>query len=123
MKKIALILLLFVSSQAFADGYYHGYRHHYSPMYMPTVLPSVYYAPAYYNPPVINTYPSAADILLPMAVGGVIGYALADKPSSSASSSSSRSASNAKSGEPLYQYQIIHDAECDCDKRVLVRVE
>lgn len=124
MKKIAFILLLFVSGQALADGYYHGYGHyHYTPMYMPTVLPSVYYAPAYYSPPVINTYPSASDILLPMAVGGVIGYALADKSSSSSNSSSSKSASNVKSGEPLYQYQTIHDANCDCDKKVLVRVD
>lgn len=125
MKKIALTLLLLVSSQAFADGYYHDYqRHHFTPMYTPTVLPSVYYAPTYYSgyytPPVINTYPSASDILLPMAVGGLIGYALADK--SSSSSSSSTNSYNVNSGEPLYQYQTIHDANCDCDKKLLVKI-
>lgn len=126
MKRIILLMMLAISGQAAADGYHrhHPHGHHH---YVPPVYPSVYYTPTYlpplYAPPVVihQSYPDVSDVMLPMILGGVIGYALSDAKSDSRPSAAT--SPGVTKGEPVYQYQTIHDAECDCDKRVLVRVD
>lgn len=127
MKKIMLIVLLAVSTQASAGDRHgrHHERHHPAPVYYgPTYYTPSYYAPGYYGPvypaPIVinDNHMDTADILMPMLIGGVIGYALADQKDSDKPTTSSVSKS-----EPLYQYKTIHDADCNCDRRVLVKVE
>jgi hypothetical protein len=136
MKNIAFIVMALLSSHVFAEGDRHGgdhgydrhYERHYErTYYVAPVAPTVYYTPnyypGYYKPPVIvQTYPSTTDILLPMIVGAAIGYAVADTKTGTNSTPVTHQTS-VKPNEPIYQYQTIHDAGCDCDKRVLVRVD
>ncbi len=127
MKKLMLIVLLAISTQASADGHHEEhYAHHAStPVYYgPSYYTPSYYSPGYYVPtypaPVVITQPrmDMADLMVPMLFGGVIGYALAEQKAPERVQTPSNI-----SNEPVYQYKTIHDAQCDCDRRVLVRMD
>lgn len=103
MKKIlAVLALIGVSTSALADGY-HGHPYH------------------GYRPPVIHEYHSSTgDVLLPMVIGGVVGYVIAQPKQQPVVVQQVPAGVNVN--EPIYQYQVVHDAACDCDKRVLVKI-
>lgn len=67
----------------------------------------------------------ATDTLVPMVMGGIVGYVIRDKGILNSSPQPvviQQVPSNINYSEAIYQYQIIHDVKCNCDKRVLVRV-
>ena len=67
----------------------------------------------------------ASDTLVPMVMGGIVGYVIRDKGILNNSSQPvviQQVPSSINYSEPIYQYQIIHEVKCNCDKRVLVRV-
>jgi hypothetical protein len=67
----------------------------------------------------------ATDTLVPMVMGGIVGYVIRDKGILNNSPQPvviQQVPSSINYSEPIYQYQIIHDVKCNCDKRVLVRV-
>ncbi len=67
----------------------------------------------------------STDTLVPMVMGGIVGYVIRDKGifnNSSQTTVTQQVPSSINFSEPIYQYQIIHDVNCNCDKRVLVRV-
>lgn len=67
-------------------------------------------------------YNTSTDVLIPVLVGGVIGYFIA-KPKEPQQPLIIRQAPvTIINGEPIYQYQTIFDAECQCERRVLVRI-
>ena len=124
LKHILLVSLLSFSMASMADsdrGEHHRDMHE-----------SRYEGPVYRGPVVVHEndhyyHRDTGDVLVPMIIGGVVGYVLAQpkstpQPQASVPSASGNSKSRIIHGEPLYQYQIIHDMECDCDKRVLNRV-
>lgn len=122
MKKIlAILALVGVSSTAFADPHWgHGYGGHDDwrrpyPGYRPPVVHE------YYG----NGYSSTGDVLVPMIIGGVVGYAIhgAQQPQQPVIvQQQPQVIQRVDPSEPVYQYQTIHDAACDCDKRVLVKI-
>jgi hypothetical protein len=67
----------------------------------------------------------ATDTLVPMVMGGIVGYVIRDKGIFNNSQQPvviQQVPFSINYSEPIYQYQIIHDVKCNCDKRVLVRV-
>ena len=67
----------------------------------------------------------ASDTLVPMVMGGIVGYVIRDKGMLNNSPQPvviQQVPTNINYNEAIYQYQIIHDVKCNCDKRVLVRV-
>jgi hypothetical protein len=96
MKKTLLALLLaIISTTALADGYHNrGY------------------------------YSNGNDVLLPLIVGGTLGYIIAQprtivvQQPQYAPLPSYVPANN----EPIYQYQNIYDGNCACYRRVLVQI-
>jgi hypothetical protein len=67
----------------------------------------------------------ATDTLVPMVMGGIVGYVIRDKGvfnNSPQPGVIQQMPSSINYSEPIYQYQIIHEVNCNCDKRVLVRV-
>lgn len=114
MKKfLAVLALVSVSTSALADGYhgrpYPGYR-----------------------PPVIHEYrsyhSSTGDVLMPLILGGVVGYAIGNDGRQQQQQPviiqqpQVIQQPRINPNEPVYQYQTIHDMECDCDRRVLVKI-
>lgn len=67
----------------------------------------------------------SSDNLVPMVMGGIVGYVIRDKNILNNSPQPvviQQVPSSINYSEPIYQYQIIHEVNCNCDKRVLVRV-
>ena len=67
----------------------------------------------------------ATDTLIPMVMGGIVGYVIRDKGILNNAPQPvviQQVPSSINYSEPIYQYQIIHEVKCNCDKRVLVRV-
>ena len=67
----------------------------------------------------------SADTLVPMVMGGIVGYVIRDKNIFNNSSQPvviQQAPSSINYNEPIYQYEIIHEVKCNCDKRVLVKV-
>ena len=67
----------------------------------------------------------SSDNLVPMVMGGIVGYVIRDKNILNNSPQPvviQEVPSSINYSEPIYQYQIIHEVNCNCDKRVLVRV-
>jgi hypothetical protein len=67
----------------------------------------------------------ATDTLIPMVMGGIVGYVIRDKGILNNSPQPvviQQVPSSINYSEPIYQYQIIHEVNCNCDKRVLIRV-
>lgn len=67
----------------------------------------------------------SSDNLVPMVMGGIVGYVIRDKNILNNSPQPvviQQVPSSINYSEPIYQYQIIHEVKCNCDKRVLVRV-
>jgi hypothetical protein len=65
------------------------------------------------------------DTLVPMVMGGIVGYVIRDKGILNNSPQPvviQQVPSGINYSEPIYQYQIIREVKCNCDKRVLVRV-
>lgn len=67
-------------------------------------------------------YNSSGDILIPVLVGGVIGYFIAKPKEPQQPLIIQRAPATIINGEPIYQYQTIFDTECQCERRVLVRI-
>ena len=96
MKKLLLAsLLATLSTTAIADGYYNR-----------------------------NYHSNGNDVLLPLIVGGTLGYIIAQprtvvvQQPQYAPLPSYVPANN----EPIYQYQNIYDGNCACYRRVLVQI-
>lgn len=67
----------------------------------------------------------SSDNLVPMVMGGIVGYVIRDKNILNNSPQPvviQQVPSSINYSEPIYQYQIIHEVNCNCDKRLLVRV-
>jgi len=67
----------------------------------------------------------SADTLVPMVMGGIVGYVIRDKGILNNSPQPvviQQVPSSINYSEPIYQYQTIHEVNCNCDKRVLIRV-
>lgn len=96
MKKLLLAsLLATLSTTAIADGYYNR-----------------------------NYHSNGNDVLLPLIVGGTLGYIIAQprtvvvQQPQYAPLPSYVPANN----EPIYQYQNIYDGNCACYRRILVQI-
>lgn len=96
MKKTLLALLLAsLSTTAFADGRYgHGYR-------------------------------GGGNVLLPLIVGGTLGYIIAQPRQQIIIVQEPQYAplpSYVPANEPIYRYENIYDANCNCYRQVLVQI-
>jgi len=97
MKKTLLALVLAtISTTVIADGYHNrGYRGH----------------------------SSGDNVLLPLIVGGTLGYIIA-QPRTIVMQEPQYAPlpSYVPANEPIYQYQNIYDGNCACYRRVLVQI-
>lgn len=133
MKKFIVALsLLAMASSAMAHGVNWGYQ----PMYGPGVPPPpVYYGGGhhYYGGGYRGGYSSSTDVILPMIIGGAVGYAIngATRPQQPQQpviiqqpqvQQQTLPGSVYNANEPLYQYKDGYDQECQCNRRVLVKV-
>jgi len=97
MKTTLLALLLAsLSTTAFADGRYgHGYHGH----------------------------GGGNDVLLPLIVGGTIGYIIAQPRTVVVQQPQyAPLPSYVPANEPIYRYENIYDANCNCYRQVLVQI-
>jgi len=68
-------------------------------------------------------YPShRSQWVVPLVVGGVLGYALAEPRRESVSYTSTVRAPVVYSEQPVYEERWVYFSDCDCQRRVLVRV-
>jgi len=100
MKKTLLALLLAsLSTTAFADGRYgHGYRAHGG---------------------------GGGNVLLPLIVGGTLGYIIAQPRQQTIIVQEPQYAplpSYVPANEPIYRYENIYDANCNCYRQFLVQI-
>ena len=107
MSKLLAILLLTVSLTANADplrGYveYHGGYH--GPVYVQQ----------YHN--------STGDVLIPMVIGGVVGYAISNASQPKQVVVQQPQVVQQQS-TPLYRKDTIYDQSCSCYKEVFVQVQ
>ena len=95
MKKTLLALLLAtISTTAIADGYYNR-----------------------------NYHGNGNDVLLPLIVGGTLGYIIAQPRTVVQQPQYTLLPSYVPANnEPIYQYQNIYDGNCACYRRVLVQI-
>lgn len=64
----------------------------------------------------------AGNWVIPLVVGGVIAYALSEPRREQVTYVSTERQPVIYSSEPLYEERWIYDANCGCERRVLVRV-
>lgn len=67
----------------------------------------------------------SADTLVPMVMGGIVGYVIRDKGIFNNTPQPlviQQEATLINYNEPIYQYKIIYEVNCKCNKRVLMRV-
>lgn len=95
MKKLLLtLLLLSLSTTVFADGYHNR-----------------------------NYHSNGNDVLLPLIVGGTLGYIIAQPRTVAQQPQYTLLPSYVPANnEPIYQYQNIYDGNCACYRRVLVQI-
>ena len=99
MKKTILVLLLAsLSTTAIADSYYNRNYHGHG---------------------------NNGDVLLPLIVGGTLGYIIAQPRQQTIIVQEPQYAplpSYVPANEPIYQYQNIYDGNCACYRRALVQI-
>ena len=109
--KIGLLLggsiclaLAIASNEAKADEHhgYHGYHGYHGPVY-------------------VEHHNSTGDVLMPMVVGGVVGYMIsnANQPKQVVV----QQPQVIQQPAPLYRKDTIYDANCSCYKEVFVQVQ
>ena len=68
----------------------------------------------------------STDTLVPMVMGGIVGYIIRDKNIFNNSPEpvvlQQGEVALINYNEPIYQYKIIYEVNCKCNKRVLMRV-
>jgi hypothetical protein len=98
MKRILLVTLLAtLSTNVLADGYYgHGYRGHGG---------------------------GGGNVLLPLIIGGAVGYIIAQPRTVVVQQPQyAPLPSYVPANEPIYRYENIYDANCNCYRQVLVQI-
>jgi hypothetical protein len=97
MKKLLLVLLLAIlSTTAIADGYHNRNYHGHG---------------------------GSDNVLLPLIVGGTIGYIIAQPRTVIVQQPQyAPLPSYVPANEPIYQYQNIYDGNCACYRQILVQI-
>jgi hypothetical protein len=120
---LALVSTLFTSPIVEAHGF---------PRYSPAEVHAIQHG--YYNPnnfrgaQVINNYRGggAEQVLIPMAIGGVVGYIIGDRNSNQKETVIVREQTQVQvpveSNEAIYKYENVYDQSCKCNKKVLVKI-
>lgn len=110
MNKLLLALLLTVSFTVNADPL-RGYVEHHGHGYRGPV-----YVQQYHN--------STGDVLIPMVVGGVVGYALSNATQpKQVIVQQPQVVQQVQQPTPLYRKDTIYDANCSCYKDVFTQVQ
>lgn len=63
-----------------------------------------------------------ANWVIPLVIGGVLGYALSEPRRESVAYVSSAGSSVVYTPQPVYEEQWVYFSDCDCQRKVLVRV-
>jgi hypothetical protein len=60
--------------------------------------------------------------VVPLVIGGVLGYALSEPRHESVTYVSSNQAPRVYAPQPIYQEEWVYFSDCDCQRKVLVRM-
>lgn len=71
---------------------------------------------------ITNRHHSGGNWIVPMVIGGVLGYTLAAPREESVTYVQSNPAPVVYSPQPIYQEQWVYFSDCDCQRRVLVKI-
>jgi hypothetical protein len=72
------------------------------------------------NPYYRHSYNNGGDVLLPLIIGGTLGYIIAQPRTVVQQPQVIQTVP--RISEPVYQYQDIYFTDCNCYKRVLVQI-
>lgn len=69
-----------------------------------------------------NRHHSGGNWIVPMVIGGVLGYTLAAPREESVTYVQTAPAPTVYAPQPVYQEQWVYFSDCDCQRRVLVKI-